>query len=67
MWLTREQIVARATRLRSPMVLSCIDDYLDGARYPLDVIRHLLPDASKLSAADIRSRRFDHPALNRVL
>ena len=66
-WLTREQIVARATRLRSPMVLSCIDDYLDGARYPLDVIRHLLPDASKLSAADIRSRRFDHPALNRVL
>jgi len=66
-WLTREQIVARSARLRSPMVLGCIDDYLDGVRYPLDVIRHLLPDASRLSTADISSQSFDHPAFNRVL
>jgi 8-oxo-dGTP pyrophosphatase MutT (NUDIX family) len=66
-WMTREQIVARSARLRSPMVLSCIDDYLDGARYPLDVIRHVLKDASKLSTADLRRHPFDHPALNRVL
>jgi hypothetical protein len=66
-WLTREQIVARAARLRSPMVLSCVDDYLDGARYPLDVIRHVLKDPSKLSTAELRQHAFDHPALNRVI
>jgi 8-oxo-dGTP pyrophosphatase MutT (NUDIX family) len=66
-WLTRGQILARAARLRSPMVLSCVDDYLDGARYPLDVIRHLLKDASKLSTAELRAHSFDHPALNRVI
>jgi hypothetical protein len=49
------------------MVLGCIEDYLDGARYPLDVIRHVLKDPNKLSIADLRSRSFDHPALNRVL
>jgi len=37
-WLTREEIVARMADLRSPMVLKCIDDYLDGRRYPLDFI-----------------------------
>jgi 8-oxo-dGTP pyrophosphatase MutT (NUDIX family) len=66
-WLTREQIVARSARLRSPMVLGCIDDYLDGVRYPLDVIKHVVKDASKLSAADLRSPSFNHPALNRVI
>jgi hypothetical protein len=66
-WMTREQIVARSTRLRSPMVLGCIDDYLDGTRYPLDVIRHVLKDPSTLSTADLRSRSLDHPALNRVI
>lgn len=66
-WMTREQIVARSARLRSPMVLSCIDDYLDGARYPLDVIRHVLQDPTKLSTADLRQHPFDHPALNRVI
>jgi hypothetical protein len=49
------------------MVLSCIDDYLDGARYPLDVIRRVLKDPTKLSTADLRKHPFDHPALNRVI
>jgi 8-oxo-dGTP pyrophosphatase MutT (NUDIX family) len=66
-WMTREQIMARSARLRSPMVLGCIDDYLDGVRYPLDLIRHVLKDATKLSTAELRSRSFDHPALNRVI
>jgi hypothetical protein len=65
--MTREQLVARHARLRSPMVLGCIDDYLDGVRYPLDVIRHVLKDPSKLSTAELRSHSFDHPALNRVI
>ncbi|HEU4487313.1 MAG TPA: NUDIX hydrolase [Povalibacter sp.] len=43
LWMNRAQIVARSTRLRSPMVLRCIDDYIEGRRYPLDVVQHLLP------------------------
>jgi 8-oxo-dGTP pyrophosphatase MutT (NUDIX family) len=67
LWMSREQIVARSARLRSPMVLGCIDDYLDGARYPLDVIKRVLKDPGKLSTADLRSHTFDHPAVNRVI
>lgn len=39
-WLTLEQIQSRSD-LRSPMVQSCIDDYLAGIRYPLSLIREL--------------------------
>jgi 8-oxo-dGTP pyrophosphatase MutT (NUDIX family) len=39
LWLTRDQIVAKSSRLRSPMVLRCVDDYLGGARYPLEVLQ----------------------------
>ncbi len=39
-WLTRKEIVQQQQRLRSPMVLRCIDDYLNGAHYPLDLLRH---------------------------
>lgn len=47
LWLTREQIVAKSARLRSPMVLRCIDDYVGGARHSLEVLQHLsLPTAS---------------------
>jgi ADP-ribose pyrophosphatase YjhB (NUDIX family) len=38
-WMTREEIVAAAERLRSPMVLAGIDDWLAGRRLPLDAIR----------------------------
>ena len=41
LWLTRAEIVAPGTRLRSPMVLRCLDDYLAGARFPLDVFNYL--------------------------
>jgi len=37
-WLTREQLAARAFRLRSPLVLRCIDDFLAGARHPLSLL-----------------------------
>jgi hypothetical protein len=65
--MTREQIMTRSARLRSPMVLGCIDDYLDGVRFPLDVIKHVIKDPNKLSTADLRSRSINHPALNRVI
>ena len=40
-WFTRAQIVSRGPRLRSPLVLRCLDDYLAGTRYPLSVISEL--------------------------
>ena len=35
-WLTLEQLKASAAR-RSPLVLRCVEDYLAGHNYPLDV------------------------------
>jgi 8-oxo-dGTP pyrophosphatase MutT (NUDIX family) len=40
-WLSRAQLVAKQARLRSPMVLSCIDDHLGGARFPLSCLAEL--------------------------
>lgn len=37
-WLSYDQIRAQPERLRSPLVLECIDAYLAGRRYPLDVL-----------------------------
>ena len=37
-WLTRDQVLAQQNRLRSPMVLRCIDDYRGGARFPLSCL-----------------------------
>ena len=37
-WLTREEIAAQPEKLRSPMVLKCIDDYLAGKKYPLELL-----------------------------
>jgi 8-oxo-dGTP pyrophosphatase MutT (NUDIX family) len=45
LWLTRDEILARKQLWRSPLVLRCVDDYLSGRRYPLDVLVDLLPDA----------------------
>lgn len=40
-WLSRAELCARQKRLRSPMVLRCIDDYLAGKRYPLSLLTEL--------------------------
>lgn len=37
-WLTLEEIRDLGPRLRSPLVLQCIEDYRNGRRYPLDII-----------------------------
>lgn len=39
-WLTREEL-AGTGRLRSPLVLACVDDYLHGRSYPLDLLQDL--------------------------
>jgi 8-oxo-dGTP pyrophosphatase MutT (NUDIX family) len=37
-WFAREDIARRAARLRTPLVLRCIDDCLAGRRLPLDAL-----------------------------
>lgn len=39
-WLTPGEIAACRERHRSPLVSQCIDDYLAGRRFPLDLLRH---------------------------
>jgi 8-oxo-dGTP pyrophosphatase MutT (NUDIX family) len=63
-WMSREQIVARGSRLRSPMVLRCIDDYLKGVRYPLDVVKQLVHEALPGNGAGHAGRV--HAAIQRL-
>lgn len=39
LWLTPEEIRAERARLRSPQVERCLNDYLAGTCYPLDLLR----------------------------
>lgn len=41
-WLTLQELEAMTDRLRSPLVLTCIDDYLQGQRYPLELIKYVI-------------------------
>lgn len=38
LWLDRSELGARAAEHRSPLVQLCVDDYLRGVRYPMDMI-----------------------------
>jgi hypothetical protein len=40
-WMTVEEMREQAMLMRSPQVLKCVEDYLAGERYPLEVITHL--------------------------
>ncbi len=40
-WKTRDELIHNPQKLRSPMVINCIDDYLAGKRSPLDLLTHL--------------------------
>lgn len=41
-WLSLDELQALPeARLRSPMVKNCLNDYLNGNRYPLDIITEL--------------------------
>jgi len=39
-WLTADEVRAGADRHRSPLVVRCVDDWLAGRRYPLDLLTH---------------------------
>lgn len=43
LWLGREQILAMAGQMRSPLVLDSIDEWIAGRRLPLDCVRRLAP------------------------
>ena len=40
-WLTLDEVRALQSRHRSPMVMRCIEDYIAGRRYPLELLAHL--------------------------
>ncbi|MGK0674002.1 MAG: NUDIX hydrolase [Halothiobacillaceae bacterium] len=42
LWLTLDEVRARAAQHRSPLVMACIEDHLAGRRHALDLIRHVL-------------------------
>lgn len=41
-WKSRDELIQPDCQLRSPMVLTCIDDYLSGRRLPLDALTDVL-------------------------
>jgi 8-oxo-dGTP pyrophosphatase MutT (NUDIX family) len=45
LWLTPEEIRAQRVRHRSPQVQRCLDDYLAGTCYPLDLLKEYAPAA----------------------
>lgn len=44
LWLNRDELADQADRLRSPLVLNGVDDYLAGERYPLSLLKSLISD-----------------------
>ena len=40
-WMGIDEMRDKASLMRSPQVLTCVEDYLAGKRYPLAVLTHL--------------------------
>ena len=41
-WLSADEIEQEQSRMRSPMVIKCIQDHLQGEVYPLDLLNHYI-------------------------
>lgn len=41
-WMSRDEVYQQRQNLRSPMVINCIDDYIAGKRYPLDLVNDIV-------------------------
>lgn len=39
-WMTPDEIRASVPHHRSPLILQCVEDYLAGKRYPLELVTH---------------------------
>jgi hypothetical protein len=37
-WLTLDEMHAASDRMRSPLVIASVEQYIEGARFPLDLI-----------------------------
>lgn len=40
-WLSYDEIIKQKNALRSPLVLACVDDYRNGERYPLTMLKEI--------------------------
>ena len=55
-WKTRDDILSDTERLRSPMVIQCIDDFVAGRRYPLEMLVNMPSVADlALQALEVRA------------
>jgi 8-oxo-dGTP pyrophosphatase MutT (NUDIX family) len=53
-WLSRADLVQRQPRLRSPLVMRCIEDYIGGIRKPLETVAQLdLQSAPRFAAVTV--------------
>ena len=43
-WMDIDEMRHKANLMRSPQVLTCVEDYLAGKRYPMQVVTHLWPE-----------------------
>jgi 8-oxo-dGTP pyrophosphatase MutT (NUDIX family) len=50
-WLARADLDSPRVLPRSPLVRQCVDDYLAGTRYPLELISHLVTAPASLAAS----------------
>jgi ADP-ribose pyrophosphatase YjhB (NUDIX family) len=41
-WMSADELRAQGDRLRSPLVTRCVEDYVAGRRYPLDMVEHVV-------------------------
>jgi len=54
LWMSREDMLAAATRMRGPLVMRTVDDYCAGRRLPLDSVACLdLTTAPKVYAVQV--------------
>ncbi len=49
-WMTRDELLSRQSRLRSPFVMRTIDDYLAGRRHELSALAYLVTPQASLTA-----------------
>ncbi len=53
-WLTRQDLLERTPRLRSPLVMRCVDDFLQGQRQSLHAVAQLtLQGAAGIAAVNV--------------
>ena len=41
-WMSADELRAQGDRLRSPLVTRCVEDYVAGRRYPLNMVEHVV-------------------------